>query len=160
MCALATAAERFASLYEARWGFENQFRPPKAGTRIEDRQLAEAGALLAFLALDAVTAWRVLALHRGERDAPAPLIGAVLTEDEPEVFGQVVRKGRLLPSTERHNPPPGGRSHLFDAGGCLAPLEPTPPARERSAVANLRHDASDRVAQATGSADRAGAWCC
>ena len=56
--------------YEARWGIEEYFRVLKSGTRIEDRRLQEADALVKCLAFDAVTAWRVFSLDRYARDAP------------------------------------------------------------------------------------------
>ena len=92
--------------YEARWGIEEYFRLLKTGTRIEDRRLREADALVKCLAFDAITAWRVFALDRYARDAPDTPVGEVLTEDEQEVIEEVVRKGRLLPPAERGKPRP------------------------------------------------------
>ena len=63
-------AERIVGWYEARWGIEEYFRVLKSGTRIADRRLQEADALVKCLAFDAVTAWRVFSLDRYARDAP------------------------------------------------------------------------------------------
>ena len=63
-------AERIVGWYEARWEIEEYFRVLKSGTRIEDRRLRDADALVKCLAFDAVTAWRVCSLDRYARDAP------------------------------------------------------------------------------------------
>ena len=63
-------AERIVGWYEARWGIEEYFRVLKIGTRIEDRRLQEADALVKGLAFDAVTAWRAFSLKRYARDEP------------------------------------------------------------------------------------------
>ena len=93
-------------LYEAHWAIEEYFRLLKSGTRIEERRLRAADALVKCLALDAITAWRVFALDRYARDAPDTPVGEVLTADEQEVIEEVVRKGRLLPPAERGQPAP------------------------------------------------------
>ena len=104
-------AERIVGWYEARWGIEEYFRVLKSGTRIEDRRLREADALINCLAFDAVTAWRVCSLDRYARDAPDTPAAEVLTEDERQVIGTVVRAERLLPPAERDKPfPPDIRS--------------------------------------------------
>ena len=104
-------AERIVGWYEARWGIEEYFRVLKSGTRIEDRRLREADALINCLAFDAVTAWRVCSLDRYARDAPDTPAAEVLTEDERQVIGTVVRAERLLPPSERDKPfPPDIRS--------------------------------------------------
>ena len=72
-------------------------------TRIEDRRLREADALVKCLAFDAITAWRVFALDRYARDAPTTPVEEVLSEDEQEVIEEGVRKGRLLPPAEGHS---------------------------------------------------------
>ena len=77
--------------YQARLGIEEYFRLLKAGTRIEDRRLREADTLVKCLAFDAITAWRVFALDRYARDAPATAVGDVLTEDEQEVIEELGR---------------------------------------------------------------------
>ena len=97
-------AERIVGWYEARWGIEEYFRVLKMGTRIEDRRLLEADALVKCLAFDAVTAWRVFSLDRYARDEPETPAAEVLTEDEREVIGVVVRGERLLPPAERDRP--------------------------------------------------------
>ena len=97
-------AERIVGWYEARWGIEEYFRVLKMGTRIEDRRLLEADALVKCLAFDAVTAWRVFSLDRYARDEPDTPAAEVLTEDEREVIGTVVRGERLLPPAERGRP--------------------------------------------------------
>ena len=48
-------AERIVGWYEARRGIEEYFRVLKSGTRIEDRRLREADALVKCLAFDAIT---------------------------------------------------------------------------------------------------------
>lgn len=102
-------AERIVGWYEARWGIEEYFQVLKTGTRIEDRRLLEADALAKCLAFDAVTAWRVFSLDRYARDEPETPAAEVLTEDEREVIGIVVRGERLLPPAERGRPfPPNG----------------------------------------------------
>ncbi len=104
-------AERIVGWYEARWGIEEYFRVLKTGTRIEDRRLQEAEALVKCLAFDAVTAWRVFSLDRYARDEPETPAAEVLTEDEREVIGIIVRGERLLPPAERGRPyPPDIRS--------------------------------------------------
>ena len=99
-------AERIVGWYEARWGIEEYFRVLKSGTRIEDRRLQDADALVKCLAFDAVTAWRVCNLDRYARDAPETPAGEVLTEDERQVIGAVVRAERLQPPSERGKPFP------------------------------------------------------
>ena len=99
-------AERIVGWYEARWGIEEYFRVLKSGTRIEDRRLQEADALVKCLAFDAVTAWRVFSLDRYARDAPETPAEEVLTEDERQVIGMVVRAERLLPPAECGRPFP------------------------------------------------------
>ena len=104
-------AERIVGWYEARWGIEEYFRVLKSGTRIEDRRLQEADALVKCLAFDAVTAWRVFSLDRYARDAPDTPADEVLTDDERQVIGLVVQAERLLPPAERGRPfPPDIRS--------------------------------------------------
>ena len=104
-------AERIVGWYEARWGIEEYFRVLKSGTRIEDRRLREADALVKCLAFDAITAWQVCRLHRYARDAPETPAAEVLTEDERQVIGTVVRAEGLLPPAERGKPfPPDIRS--------------------------------------------------
>ena len=97
-------AERIVGWYEARWGIEEYFRVLKSGTRIEDRRLREADALVKCLAFDAITAWRVCSLDRYARDAPDTPAAEVLTDDERQVIGTVVRAERLLPPAERGKP--------------------------------------------------------
>ena len=99
-------AERIVGWYEARWGIEEYFRVLKSGTRVEDRRLQEADALVKCLAFDAVTAWRVFSLDRYARDAPATPAAEVLTDDERQVIGMVVQAERLLPPAERGRPFP------------------------------------------------------
>ena len=104
-------AERIVGWYEARWGIEEYFRVLKSGTRIEDRRLQEADALVKCLAFDAVTAWRVFSLDRYARDAPDTPADEVLTDDERQVIGLMVRAEGLLPPAERGRPfPPDIRS--------------------------------------------------
>ncbi len=63
------------------------------------------------LAFDAITAWRVCSLDRYARDAPDTPADEVLTDDERQVIGTVVRAERLLPPAERGKPfPPDIRS--------------------------------------------------
>ena len=97
-------AERIVGWYEARWGIEEYFRVLKSGTRIEDRRLQETDALVKCLAFDAITAWRVCSLDRYARDAPDTPATEVLSDDERQVIGTVVRAERLLPPTEREKP--------------------------------------------------------
>ena len=104
-------AERIVGWYEARWGIEEYFRVLKTGTRIEDRRLQEADALVKCLAFDAVTAWRVFSLERYARDEPDTPAAEVLSEGEREVIGIVLQAERLLPPDERERPlPPDIRS--------------------------------------------------
>ena len=104
-------AERIVGWYEARWGIEEYFRVLKSGTRIEDRRLQEAGALVKCLAFDAVTAWRVFHLDRYARDAPDTPADEVLSADERQVIGAVAQAEGLLPPAERGKPiPPDARS--------------------------------------------------
>ena len=102
----AAWAERIVGWYEARWAIEEYFRLLKSGTRIEDRRLRAADALVKCLVFDAITAWRVFALDRYARDAPDTPVGEVLTAGEQEVIEEVVRKGQLLPPAERGQPAP------------------------------------------------------
>ena len=97
-------AERIVGWYEARWGIEEYFRVLKSGTRIEDRRLQQADALVKCLAFDAITAWRVCSLDRYARDVPDTPAAEVLTDDERQVIGAVVRAERLLPPAERDKP--------------------------------------------------------
>lgn len=73
----------------------------KSGTRIEDRRLQEADALVKCPAFDAITAWRVCSLDRYARDARDTPAAEMLTDDERQVIGTVVRAERLLPPAER-----------------------------------------------------------
>ena len=100
----AIPARTVADLYRLRWRVELLFRVLKTGTRIEDRRLQAADALMKCLAFDAVTAWRVFSLQRYARDAPETPAADVLTADEREVIGLVVRAERLLPPGERDQP--------------------------------------------------------
>ena len=102
----SASAERIVRWYEARWGIEEHFRLLKTGTRVMDRRLREADALVNCRAFYAITAWRVFALDRYAQDAPAAPVGEVLTEDKQEVIEEAVRKGRLLPPAERGKPRP------------------------------------------------------
>lgn len=99
-------AERIVGWYEARWGIEEYFRVLKSGTRIEDRRLQEADALVKCLAFDAVTAWRVFNLDRYARDAPDTPADEVLSAGERQVIGAVVQAEGLLPPAERGKPVP------------------------------------------------------
>ena len=113
----------------------------KAGTRIEDRRLQEAEALLKCLAFDAVTAWRVFSLDRYARDEPETPAAEVLTEDEREVIGIIVRGERLLPPAV-----PAGHPELGRAAGAhrgLAALDAASLAGQRGLVAGLRAAADD-----------------
>ena len=104
-------AERIVGWYEARWGIEEYFRVLKSGTRIEDRRLREADALIKCLAFDAISAWRVFSLDRYARDAPGTPADEVLSADERQVIGAVVQAEGLLPPAERGKPiPPDIRS--------------------------------------------------
>ena len=106
-------AERIVGWYEARWGIEEYFRVLKSGTRIEDRRLQEADALVKCLAFDAVTAWRVFHLDRYARDAPDTPADEVLSADERQVIGAVVQAEDLLPPADRGRPiPPDIRSWI------------------------------------------------
>ena len=102
--ATAEWAERIVGWYEARWGVEEYFRVLKSGARIEDRKLRDADALAKCLAFDAVTAWRVFSLDRYARDAPETPVEQVLSADERQVIGTLVRGQRLLPPGERGRP--------------------------------------------------------
>ena len=104
--ATAEWAERIVGWYEARWGVEEYFRVLKSGARIEDRKLRDADALAKCLAFDAVTAWRVFSLDRYARDAPETPVEQVLSADERQVIGTLVRGQRLLPPGERGRPWP------------------------------------------------------
>ena len=104
--ATAEWAERIVGWYEARWGIEEYFRVLKTGTRIEDRRLQEADALVKCLAFDAITAWQVFSLERYARDEPDTPAAEVLSEGEREVIRIVVRAERLLPPAERERPFP------------------------------------------------------
>ena len=99
-------ARRIVGWYEARWGIEEFFRVLKSGMRIEDRRLRTADALKKCLVFDAVTAWQVFSLARHARDAPDTPVEEVLTPDEREVIGTLVRKQQLLPPQERGRDPP------------------------------------------------------
>ena len=90
--------------YEQRWGIEEYFRLLKTGTRIEDRRLREADALVKCLAFDAITAWQVFSLGRYARDAPETPAEELLTEDERTMIGAFVERRRLRPPAERGTP--------------------------------------------------------
>ena len=112
----------------------------KSGTRIEDRRLREADALVKCLAFDAITAWRVFSLDRYARDAP-DTPDEVLSADERQVIGAVVQAedpaaaGRARAADSPRHPQPGRGP---GAHGGLAVLEAAAAARQRSAVARLR----------------------
>ena len=93
--------------YEARWGSEESFLVLKIGTRIEDRRLQGADALVKCLAFDAVTAWRVLfSLECYARDEPETPTAEVLTEGEREMIRVVVQAEWPLPLAEYDRPFP------------------------------------------------------
>ena len=102
--ATAEWAERIVGWYEARWGIVEYFRVLKSGARIEDRRLRKADAPEKCLAFDAITAWRVFSLERYVRDAPETPAAEVLTADERQVVGTVVRAEVLRPTKRRPLP--------------------------------------------------------
>ena len=97
-------AERIVGWYEARWGIEEYFRVLKSGNADRGPRLQEADALVKCLAFDAVTAWRVCSLDRYARDAPDTPAADVLSDDERQVIGTVVRAEGLLPPAAREKP--------------------------------------------------------
>ena len=97
-------AERIVGWYEARWGIEEYFRLLKTGTRIEDRRLREADALVKCLAFDAITAWQVFSLARQARDAPETPAEDLLSGDEREMIGAFIERRQLRPPAERGKP--------------------------------------------------------
>ena len=102
-------AERIVGWYERRWGIEEYFRLLKSGTRIEDRRLRDADALVKCLALDAITAWQVFSLARYARESPDTPADQVLSADERRMIAAVA--GPLVPARERGRPiPPDIRS--------------------------------------------------
>ena len=94
-------AERIVGWYETRWAIEEYFRLLKTGTRIEDRRLREADALVKCLAFDAITAWQVFSLARHARDAPETPAEGLLSEDERAMIGAFVERRQLRPPAER-----------------------------------------------------------
>ena len=118
-------AERIVGWYEARWGIEEYFRVLKTGTRIEDRRLQQADALVKCLAFDAVTAWRVFSIGRYARDEPATPAAEVLTEGERAVIEIVVRAERLLPPAERERPWPADIGNWVQLLGRMAGWRPS-----------------------------------
>ena len=99
-------ARTVADLYRHRWKIEFLFRVLKTGARIEDRRLREADALVRCFAFDAVTAWRVFSLQWYARDEPDTPAAEVLSDDEREVIGLLVRAERPLPPGEPGQPFP------------------------------------------------------
>ena len=97
-------AERIVGWYEKRWGIEEYFRLLKTGTRIEDRRLREADALVKCLVFDAITAWQVFSLARYARDAPETPAEELLTGDERAMIGAFVERRQLRPPAERGKP--------------------------------------------------------
>ena len=97
-------AERIVGWYEQRWAIEEYFRPLKTGTRIEDRRLREADALVKCLAFDAITAWQVFSLARHARDAPQTPPEDLLRQDERAMIGAFVERRQLRPAAERGKP--------------------------------------------------------
>ena len=106
---------------EVRWGIEEYFRVLKTGTRIEDRRLLDADALVKCLAFDAVTAWRVFSLDRYARDEPETPAAEVLTGDEREVIGIVVRASGCY----RRSSAVGSSRRTSGAGWCCWPASRT-----------------------------------
>ncbi|MXY70035.1 MAG: IS4 family transposase [Acidobacteriia bacterium] len=102
--ATAEWAERIVGWYEQRWAIEEYFRLLKTGTRIEDRRLREADALVKCLAFDAITAWQVFSLARHARDAPQTPAEDLLTQDELAMIGAFVERRQLRPAAERGKP--------------------------------------------------------
>ena len=102
--ATAEWAARIVGWYETRWGIEEYFRLLKTGTRIEDRRLREADALVKCLMFDAITAWQVFSLARYARDAPETPAEDLLTADEREMIGAFVERRQLRPPAERGKP--------------------------------------------------------
>ena len=90
--------------YEQRWAIEEYFRLLKTGTRIEDRRLREADALVKGLAFDAITAWQVFSLARHARDAPQTPAEDLPAQDERAMIGAFVERRQLRPAAERGKP--------------------------------------------------------
>ena len=137
----AAWAERIVGWYEARWGIEEYFRVLKSGTRIEDRRLREADALVKCLAFDAITAWQVCSLDRYARDAPETPAAEVLTEGRAAgdrhggAGGRAAAAGRAWEAVSARHSQLGGAA---GAHGRLASLEAKPAARQPSPVAGMR----------------------
>ena len=93
-------AERIVGWYEARWGKSTS---GCSRERIETGGCGRPTQRVASLA-SAITAWRVCSLDRYARDAPDTPAAEVLTDDERQVIGTVVRAERLLPPAERGKP--------------------------------------------------------
>jgi len=66
----AEAAMEKVTWYAQRWQIEVFHRTLKTGCQTEHRQLATAASLQAALAIDAVVAWRVMALVKMGRELP------------------------------------------------------------------------------------------
>ena len=118
-------AERIVGWYEARWGIEEYFRVLKSGTRIEDRRLQEADALVKCLAFDAISsAWTATRGSAGMK----PLVGEEVVAEVPLVrAGDLSRRtvALSLPSSLTAGPDAEGSRSRALADHCLRSIAVT-----------------------------------
>ena len=109
-------AERIVGWYEARWSIEEYFRVLKSGTRIEDRRLQEADALVKCLAFDAITAWRVCSLDRYVAYADIGISNSIPISGLCRHRRRRRRCKRRLRRCDRHNHSPSRKARSVSGG--------------------------------------------
>ena len=94
---LEDAQERI-DWYTCRWIIEEYHRVLKTGLRIEDRQLQTAERLKRSLTIDAIVAWRILALVKESRRSASAACTGWLTAQEWQTLWQVTQPNVPLPT--------------------------------------------------------------
>jgi hypothetical protein len=94
--------------YMVRWLIEVYHRTLKSGCRIEERQSMKAESLKAALAIDAVVAWRVMALTKLGREIPDVPCNVFFEESEWKALYCFVHQTKTPPAT-----PPSLRDALL-----------------------------------------------
>lgn len=96
--ASAEAAIEKVKWYTKRWQIEVWHKTLKSGCKVERKQLANASSLEAALAIDAVVAWRVMALVKMGREVPDMPCTAFFEELEWQALCCFVNKTKTPPA--------------------------------------------------------------
>lgn len=111
--------------YRQRWSIEVYHRVLKSGCRIEARQFESAAVLGRYLAIDAVTAWRVLVLTRQGREQPELPCALALDPPQWQALSCYMQRTPTPPTT----PPSLGQAleWIAQLGGYLGRQSGGPP---------------------------------